>query len=162
MERGELDKSDLKQMKWITLHTQVLDTPIKGWSEKYVLAALDSLAKDVTVSSLCSRYDLTLKDVVAHFMPVLESILPYLMWHALWLLGEPGVGKTPLARIIAMLFSRYHGGPGCFRTASDFDSFRGVRFTKHIPALYDDGEIGNEPIKKKKKHSPTWATMRPS
>ena len=36
---------------------------------------------------------------------------------------------------------------------SDFDFFRGVHLDKSIPALYDDGEIGNEPIKKKKAFS---------
>ena len=52
--------------------------------------------------------------------------------------------------MLAMMFSRFHGGTGTFRSASDFDFFRGVFFDKTCPALYDDGEIGGELIKKKK------------
>ena len=52
-----------------------------------------------------------------------------------------------------MMFSRHHGGSGTFRSASDFDFFRGVFFEKTCPALYDDGEIGGELIKKKKAFS---------
>lgn len=52
-----------------------------------------------------------------------------------------------------MMLSLYHGGSGTFRSASDFDFFRGVFFEKTCPALCDDGEIGGEPIKKKKAFS---------
>lgn len=66
---------------------------------------------------------------------------------------ESGVGKTPLARIVSMMFSRYHGGCGQFRAAPEFDFFRGIFFDKATPAIFDDGEIGNEAIKKKKAFS---------
>ena len=62
-------------------------------------------------------------------------------------MGEPGVGKPRLTRITAMLFSGYHGGDGNFRTAEDFDVFRGLQFNS-TPALYDDGDVSLEPIKK--------------
>ena len=52
-----------------------------------------------------------------------------------------------------MMLSRYHGNVGQLRTASDFDSFRGIHFDKGIPALYDDGGISLESIKKKKAFS---------
>ena len=105
------------------------------------------------MAAVISRYDLTIDavepDVLEHF----EKIIPHLRGHALWLLGELGVGKTPLGRMLAMMFSRFHGGTGTFRSASDFDFFRGVFFDKTCPALYDDGEIGGELIKKKKAFS---------
>ncbi|CAE7430137.1 unnamed protein product [Symbiodinium microadriaticum] len=69
---------------------------------------------------------------------IYKDAAPYLLDHSLWLLGEPGVGKTPLARVTAMMFSRYHGGGGQFRSAEDFDFFRGIFFGKATPALYDD------------------------
>ncbi|CAE7863483.1 unnamed protein product [Symbiodinium microadriaticum] len=62
------------------------------------------------------------------------------------------LGKTPLARVTAMMFSRYHGG-GQFRSAEDFDFFRGIFFSKATPALYDDGDISGEAIKQKKAFS---------
>ncbi|CAK9076205.1 unnamed protein product [Durusdinium trenchii] len=83
-------------------------------------------------------------------LTILEDLLPHLRGHSLWLLGESGVGKTPLARILSMMFSQYHGGNGQFRSAPEFDFFRGIFFDKATPAIFDDGEIGNETIKKKK------------
>ena len=71
--------------------------------------ALDSLANDGTMAAVISRYDLTMDALEPEILEVMENIVPYLRGHALWLLGEPGVGKTPLGRIIAMMFSRYHG-----------------------------------------------------
>ena len=52
-----------------------------------------------------------------------------------------------------MIFSRHHGGPGQFRSAPEFDFFRRIFFDKSTPAIFDDGEIGNETIKKKKAFS---------
>ena len=80
---------------------------------------------------------------------IMEIIVPVLRTHSLWLLGGPGKGKTPLGRIVAMMFSRFHGGDGAFRSTCDLDFFRGIQFTPAIPALYDDGDIGAEAVKKK-------------
>lgn len=152
-EHGELDKSDLKQLRWIHHHINLPNCPIQGWSERLVQKALDSLANDGAVAKLCSRYDLTIGDIEPDVLEVLEQLVPYLRDHSIWLLGEAGKGKTPLGRILAMMFSRYWGGEGCFRTTSDLDFFRGVPFAKHVPALYDDGSIGDEETKKKKAYS---------
>jgi hypothetical protein len=157
-EHGELDKSDLKQLRWIHFHINRDDSPIKGWPERLVQKALDSLANDSTIAKLCERYDLTISDVDPEVRSLLEIIVPHLRDHALWLLGEPGKGKTPLGRILAMMFSRFHGGSGTFRTSNDLDFFKGIPFTKCVPALYDDGSIGDEETKKKR-HSQTWVMM---
>ena len=138
-------------MRWIHQEINRIDSPIHSWSEKLVQRALDSLANDGCVAKLCERYDLTMLDVEPDILQVMEVIVPQLRNHSLWLLGEPGKGKTPRGRIIAMMFSRYHGGDGCFRSTCDLDFFRGVQFNKATPALYDDGDIGNEVVKKKKK-----------
>ena len=153
IEKGERDKGQLKQLRWIHRNIHREGSPIQGWSEKLVQRALDSLANDGSLASLVTRYDLTIQALEPEIMELIETLVPFLRGHALWLLGEPGVGKTPLARIIARMFSRHYGGSGTFRTASDFDFFRGVHFDKTVPALYDDGEIGGELIKKKKAFS---------
>ena len=70
--------------------------------------------------------------------------------HALWVLGVAGKGKTPLDRIIGMMISRFHGGKGAFRITAVLDFFNGIPFTECVPALYDDGSIGNEETKKSK------------
>ena len=149
---GERDKGALKQLLWIQ-KAITGDTPIKGWRDGLVQRCLDSLATDATMSKLVTRYDLTMADFDEQFQNIFQGIVPYLREHALWILGEPGKGKTPLGRVLAMMFSRLHGGPGCYRSASDFDYFRGAPFSTHVPAIYDDGDIGAEPIKKKKAFS---------
>ncbi len=65
------------------------------------------------------------------------AIVPHLRGHAPW---RSGVGKTALGRMLAMMFSRFHGGACTFRSASDLDFFRRVFFDKTCPALYDDGD----------------------
>ena len=85
---------------------------------------LDSPANESTVAKLCERYDLTISDVDPEVRCLLEVIVPHLRDHALWLLGEPGKGKTPLGRILAMKFSRFHGGKGTFRTSNDLESLQ--------------------------------------
>ena len=90
-------------------------------------------------AKLCQRYDLTIVEFEPETRDIMEKIVPSLRHHALWLLGEAGKGKTPLGRVIAMMFSRYHGGQGTYRTTSDLDFFKGIPFTKKFPALFDDG-----------------------
>ena len=141
-----MDKGGLKQLRWIHQEINRIDSPIHGWSEKLVQRALDSLANDGCVAKLCERYDLTMRDVEPDILQVMEVIVPQLRNPSLWLLGDPGKCKTPVGRIIAMTFSRYHGGDGCFRSTCDLDFFRGVQFNKATPALY----YGNEAVKKKK------------
>lgn len=147
-EHGEMDKSDLKQLKWIHHHINLEGCPIHGWQERLVQRALDSLANDSTCAKLCQRYDLTIADFEPEVIDILEKVVPCLRDHALWLLGEAGRGKTPLGRVIAMMFSRYHGGQGTFRTTADLDFFKGIPFTKTVPALFDDGNISGEEVKK--------------
>ena len=57
-----------------------------------------------------------------------------------------------------MMSSRFPGGSGTFRTSNDLDFFKGIPFTKCVPALSDDGSIGDEETKKKG-HSQTWVMM---
>ena len=46
LEHGERDRSQLKQLRWIHRHINKDGCPIRGWSEKLVQRALDSLAND--------------------------------------------------------------------------------------------------------------------
>eukprot|EP00435_Cladocopium_sp_Y103_P037440 s1793_g9.t3 len=142
IQHGERDKGNLKQLRWIHRNVNRDGSPIHGWNEKLVQRVLDSLANDGTMAAVISRYDLTIDALEPDVLEIIEKVVPHLRGHALWLLGEPGVGKTPLGRMLAMMFSRFHGGTGTFRSASGFDFFRGVFFGKTCPALYDDGEVG--------------------
>ena len=151
IQHGERDKGELKQLRWIHKNINREGSPIKGWSEKLVQRALDSLANDGCLAKLATRYDLVVTDFHPLFLDLIfKDAVPHLLDHSLWLLGEPGVGKTPLARATAMMFSRYYGGSGQFRTSSDFNFFRGIFFNTATPAIYDDGDISGEAVKKKK------------
>lgn len=80
-----------------------------AWNEKLVQRALDSLANDGAMAALISRYDLTMDGLEPQIWEIMEQIVPHLRGHASWPLGEPGLGKTLLGRILAMMFSRHHG-----------------------------------------------------
>ena len=61
------------------------------------------------------------------------------------LLGEPNIGKTPIAVILVMAFSRHYvrllgRGAPCYRTASDLDFFRGEPGRVDRPDIFDDGD----------------------
>lgn len=120
-EHGELDKIDLKQLRWIHHHINFANCPSQGCSERLVQKLLDCLVNDGTVAMLCSRYDLTM-DPMSWCLACVTIPSASLVR-----LAE---GKTPLGRILAMC-----GGEGCFRTTSDLDFFR---VAKQIRALYDD------------------------
>ena len=64
-----------------------------------------------------------------------------------------GKGRTPLARAVATMMSRYHGGVGEFRSASDFGFFSGMKGSRTCPNIYDDGDICEQSIKKMKAFS---------
>ena len=73
------------------------------------------------MADLITRSDLIISDFEEEIQDLFFKIVPYFREHAIWVLGEPGKDKTPLGRILAMIFSRYHGGVGSYRNDSDFD-----------------------------------------
>jgi hypothetical protein len=150
---GPLDKSENKQLCWIQKELNRMEGPLYKWREGLVQRALDNLANDGVLAQVCKAYPLTLLDIDDHMVSVLEKLVPSMLEKGLWMLGEPGKGKTPLGRILAMMFSRHHGGIGEFRTASDFDFFRGPKGRPEVPCLFDDGDIDQQAVKKAKAFS---------
>ena len=61
-----------------------------------------------------------------------HKIVPYPLNRST--LGEPGVGKTPLTRILDMMMSHHFVPHGL----GFLDFFRGVQFSKMLPAIFDD------------------------
>lgn len=98
---------------------------------------METPAEDTLLAKLCNRYHFTAMDIEPEIRNILEELVPALRNLALWLLGEAGKCKTPLGRIIAMMFSRIQCGIGAFRTSADVDFFNGVPFAKCVPALRD-------------------------
>ena len=120
IEHGERDRGQLKQLRWIHKHINQDGSPIRGWPEKLVQKALDSLANDGCLAKLTTRYDLTIQDFHPTFLEnIYKDAGPLSVGSQSLVARRPGVGKTPLARVTAMMFSRYHGGGGQFRSAED-------------------------------------------
>ncbi|CAE7370889.1 unnamed protein product [Symbiodinium microadriaticum] len=124
LEHGERDRSQLKQLRWIHRHINKDGCPIRGWSEKLMQRASDSLANDNCLAKLITRYDLhpTFLD------NIFQDAIGILLDHSLWLMGETDTFALQ---------------------KKEFDFFRGLHFNKSTPALYDDGDVSLEPIKKK-------------
>ena len=81
------------------------------------------------------------------------------------IVGGPGSGKTPSARIVALCASRYWkrelhlDTPASVREASEFDFFRGQPGRKDRPDIHDDGCLAAEPIRKMKGFADVGCTM---
>ena len=82
-QHGELDKSDLKQLRWIHYHINREGSPIHGWQERLVQKALDSLGNDTTVAKLTKGYDLTMSDIEPVVRDIMELVVPSLRDHSL-------------------------------------------------------------------------------
>ena len=124
-----------EQARWV--QKELLDTasPIHGWDKVTIREALANLktasvtAKTVTAKEACP---LTLKSISCWFLAdVLVPILRVLFCNTLMLLGVRGRGKSPVAKILALLASEYHitedglDAEPQFRTANHFDLLRG-------------------------------------
>ena len=75
IQHEERDKCNLKQLRWIHRHIHRDGSPIKGWNEKLVQRALDSLANDGTMAALISRYDLTMDALEPQILEIMEQIV---------------------------------------------------------------------------------------
>ena len=149
LEHGERDKSDLNQLKWI-LNNISNSSPIHGWTKGLVQEALSQLATDGTLAKTVRFFPITLQEADDVILGILEGLAPYCREKSMWFLGGPGVGKTLVARALAMLWSRYHGSDGIFKTANDIGFFRGTLFTKAMPAIFDDGDVNLQTVAKLK------------
>ena len=153
LKSGNRDKAELGQLRWVVKEIANESSPIYGWHKGLVQEALTQLATDGTLAKTVTTFPLTVIDLQDWFAVILESLVPHCMDKSVWFLGEPGVGKTLVARLLAMMWSRYHGGNGSLKTANDMDFFRGAAFTKMIPALFDDGDIHLQAVAKLKAFS---------
>ena len=119
----------------------LVKTPGRSWE--------NSSTRSTTVPLITRYYDLTIADFEEPIQEIMQEIASYLRDHALWILGEAGKGKTSLGMVVAMMFSRCHGGCGACRSTCVLNLLKGGGFSKQIPVIYDDGEIEIDSIKKK-------------
>lgn len=99
---------------------------------------------------------LTLFDLDIRFLNALAPLVQSLQEKAIGFHGEPGAGKTPVARTIAMAISRHWIRKAqktgevmpSFRQASEFDFFRGQAGSIFRPDIFDDGSFCEQQFKK--------------
>ena len=155
---GPRDNVKNKQLRWITIQTSRQESPIYKWSAVLVEKSLRNLANDGVLAQVHESWPLTLYDIDNRLLRALAPMVPSLSEKAVWFHGEPGAGKTPVARTLAMAISRQCinklGKDGqatpSFRQASEFDFFRGQSGSIARPDIFDDGSLSEQPFKKVK------------
>lgn len=135
-----------QQLKWILTELMDPTSPIFGWPRGIVKEACSNKAKNRTQMDQETWFALLIFDLKAIFvLGILPLICPYLATFGLLLVGMPGVGKTQLAKILAMAMGRYRARtddlstavPG-FRRSSSMDGFRETEGSVCDGLLWDD------------------------
>ena len=155
-ERCPTDNSQLQQLEWIISNVKN-PSPIQGWPIWVVQKAADAKAKANSTMHPESFFPLCIPDVHPVFVDhILPLIVPLSTTFGVLLLGNPGVGKTPLAMILAMAIGRaqcrrrgIHKQPG-WRRCKQFDGFRNKPGEVQEAIILDDADlasIGVEDIK---------------
>lgn len=145
-------------VEFAEIHTNT-DAPIKGWNPGLVKESLRNLAKSGSQARTLHFYPITLKDVSGWFLDsVLSKILPTMRHKGLLMLGKAGRGKSPVAIVLAFLYSAYYiklngveddRKPSC-RSAVDMDFFREEPGTVFKPCIFDDGPLQKQSPEKLK------------
>ena len=157
-EKGPRDNTKNKQLRWVTTEINRPDSPIYKWPPAVVEKSLRNLSNDGVLAMIHEQWPLTLYDIDTRFLRALAPMIASLSETAIGFHGEPGAGKTPLARTIAMAVSRHWiakaGKTGevmpSFRQACEFDFFRGQPGSIFRPDIFDDGTLSEQQFKKLK------------
>ena len=121
---------------------------IEGWSRDLVMSSLKNYASGSMASTSLMEYPVTLRDVRRWVLD--EVVVPFLKVapeHGLILQGQTGIGKTPLARGLAMSISQHYiteeglEAEPSIRSCAVLDMLRTEGGQKHKPIVYDDGPL---------------------
>ena len=150
--------TEWKRVQWMTKHVNTkTDSPIFQWPHALVERSIRALQNDGALANPVDNFHFTLADLEYSVLDfAVRYMLKTLKTHSNGIIGGPGSGKTPLARIIAMCTSRYWkrilniSTPPSHREASEFDFFRGQPGRRDRPDIHDDGCLASEPIRELK------------
>ena len=97
-----------QNVEWCELERNNPESPLYQWPAGLIKESLANLSKGKACAKAQKAYPLTLRDVKSQVLK--DVVLPFISKHmvhgAIWA-GQSGVGKTPLARILATAFSEY-------------------------------------------------------
>ena len=124
------------------------ETPIYGWPKSLVERSCLNHGKSAAAARKQSFKHLTLWDIRGWFlMCVLAPILGSWRRKSFIFLGESGFGKSPLAKVLAMMFSMWHiendnmdEEPG-FRLCNSFEHLRHEVGKREVSEVFDDGDL---------------------
>ena len=165
-EAGRLG-SEWRRVQWTTKNLNINpESPIFGWPLGLVEKSLKAIQTDGVLTLPTEDFYFTLADLDYSFLQFAgRHVIKMMKTHAVGIIGGPGSGKTPLARIIALCASRYWKRvlnvttPASYRESSEFDFFRGQPGRKDRPDIYDDGCLADEPVRKLKGFTDVGCTM---
>ena len=109
--------------------------------------AIDRLRRTSEQASSTSDYPLCLPDLPDWLLVILASVIPVLLSSSLILIGENSVGKTSLAMVLGMCFSRWHIGSRdsnalpSVRVTQDLDFLKAKAGLPEEPIIFDDGDV---------------------
>ena len=144
-----MDNSQLQQLEWIIVNIKN-SSPILGWPMWVVQKAAAEKAKANSAVETEFFFPLCIFDVHPTFVDkILPLVIPLCTSFGILLLGNPGVGKTPLAMILAMAVGRMHcrrrgisTQPG-WRRCKQFDGFRNKPGQVQEAIILDDADIAS-------------------
>lgn len=142
-----LANDQLQQLAWIITHVKN-DSDIRGWPMGIVQRAAEAKAKANSAVDAESFFPLCVFDLHPVIVDkILPLIVPLCSTFGVLLLGNPGVGKTPLAMILSMAVGRMHcrrrginKQPG-WRRCKQFDGFRNKPGEVQEAIILDDADL---------------------
>ena len=149
--------TEFERVRWVTKQTSLSRSPIYKWSTALVEKALNAKTKEGCLAKVRTTCPIFLTHFDHYFLKhAIVPILKCFLSRGFVMLGEANQGKTPVALVLAFMFSRYYitkyniDAEAQVRQGSDLDFFRGDPGMVHQPAILDDTNLplqGRSPLK---------------
>ncbi|CAK0816294.1 unnamed protein product [Prorocentrum cordatum] len=147
-EHGPKSNMDNAALEFAEIACDDPESPIYGWPKSLVERSCLNRGKSAAAAREQTFKHLTLWDIRGWFlMCVLAPILGSWRRKSFIFLGESGFGKSPLAKVLAMLFSMRHvendnidEEPG-FRLCNSFEHLRHEVGEREVTEVFDDGDL---------------------
>ena len=135
-----------EQFLWALLNVRDKDSPIFTWPMHVVSKACQNRTLGNSQAEPEFFFPLLISDLNAAFVEkILPLIVPTMPTHGLILLGRAGIGKTPLAIVLALALARHFvasrgltGAVVGWRRSKQIDGFRERPGELSVPVLLDD------------------------
>ena len=148
----EAPRSNFKNaaLMWITIQENDPSSPVFGWPVAKIKDAIANLRAEANLARTQYDYPLCYFDMTPFFQKIVDRVLPSLLEKSLLLFGEPGIGKSPVAYVLAMVCARHQirvgelvGVSPSFRSTPDLDFLRGEEGRRDRPDVFDDGDFNS-------------------